>query len=601
MPELIITAFAVNGDKTAPPSLSPTNFVSFQQGYTTDYELALRADNPNAKAVERPIQNYLFNITTDNISFWQRHAYAQWYATMPGGYNLNDKVVRQNDAGDWLPYRSLVEANITDPLTNSVNWEFDYSVTDINTGIPMPSGGAIGSATSLISSPINLNIVTQGTYEIASDTVAAACSNIPVQVGGTAVSGMLECIQWVFSGSSYTVQRFTGRNGFSASRGAINGSFSAWTNTASSYGRSDGTILIGTSTILTGLAGGNSIIWTGNGGTITLPIKSALIPNQFIWIYNRGSTAINIATQNPDLIDTNAGNLNSINLQVGDSLQITVLSAANSYQLIGGTVSLQFSSSLSSQPPIGDNSQRIATTAFVQNTVGNANHVFTFSANATMNIQHIGSLCIFNPGTYTIVLPNPALVPGGIIRTIVNGAGSITLSAFAGTFVIVPNVSSATHQNVYSGEVRELFSDGINWFLTPSTVVINYPIGIAIFFAQNKNPNTLFPGTSWVYTGENRTIRTGLANGSDVLTTGGSDTATLGAGNLPNHVHGISAHIGFVGTAGDLGALNLPNINTYPIGIVDFTLNTNTSATGSSAPFSVANSFIKLMCWYRTA
>lgn len=60
-----------------------------------------------------------------------------------------------------------------------------------------------------------------------------------------------------------------------------------------------------------------------------------------------------------------------------------------------------------------------------------------------------------------------------------------------------------------------------------------YPVGAVLFFAQNKNPNTLFPGTVWNYIGENKTIRLGLQNGSDVLGTGGADTVSLAKANLP--------------------------------------------------------------------
>lgn len=69
-----------------------------------------------------------------------------------------------------------------------------------------------------------------------------------------------------------------------------------------------------------------------------------------------------------------------------------------------------------------------------------------------------------------------------------------------------------------------------------------YPVGIVTWFAQNKDPNTLFPGTTWKYIGENRTIRLASANGSDVMTTGGSDSATIAVGNLPAHGHAFSAN-----------------------------------------------------------
>ncbi|MFW8292724.1 phage tail protein, partial [Klebsiella pneumoniae] len=47
------------------------------------------------------------------------------------------------------------------------------------------------------------------------------------------------------------------------------------------------------------------------------------------------------------------------------------------------------------------------------------------------------------------------------------------------------------------------------------------------------NPNERWPWSQWVYTGENKTIRVGRADGSDVGQTGGSDTVTLQQANLP--------------------------------------------------------------------
>ncbi|WP_249031626.1 phage baseplate protein [Tenebrionicola larvae] len=69
-----------------------------------------------------------------------------------------------------------------------------------------------------------------------------------------------------------------------------------------------------------------------------------------------------------------------------------------------------------------------------------------------------------------------------------------------------------------------------------------YPVGIVTWFAQNKNPNTLFPGTTWKYIGENKTIRLAAANGADVMMTGGADSVRLAVGNLPAHGHTFSAN-----------------------------------------------------------
>ncbi|HBR4103001.1 TPA: phage tail protein [Klebsiella pneumoniae] len=62
---------------------------------------------------------------------------------------------------------------------------------------------------------------------------------------------------------------------------------------------------------------------------------------------------------------------------------------------------------------------------------------------------------------------------------------------------------------------------------------LDNPVGTTRFFNQNLNPNERWPWSQWVYTGENKTIRVGKADGSDVGQTGGSDNVTLQRGNLP--------------------------------------------------------------------
>lgn len=62
---------------------------------------------------------------------------------------------------------------------------------------------------------------------------------------------------------------------------------------------------------------------------------------------------------------------------------------------------------------------------------------------------------------------------------------------------------------------------------------LDNPVGTVKFYAQNINPNERYPWSKWVYTGENKTIRVGKADGSNVGQTGGSDNVTLQQANLP--------------------------------------------------------------------
>ena len=77
------------------------------------------------------------------------------------------------------------------------------------------------------------------------------------------------------------------------------------------------------------------------------------------------------------------------------------------------------------------------------------------------------------------------------------------------------------------------------------------PVGTTRFFNQNLNPNERWPWSQWVYTGENKTIRVANADGSNVGTTGGSDTVTLLRANLP------AVQIGVTGETSEQGQQEL--------------------------------------------
>lgn len=62
---------------------------------------------------------------------------------------------------------------------------------------------------------------------------------------------------------------------------------------------------------------------------------------------------------------------------------------------------------------------------------------------------------------------------------------------------------------------------------------LDNPVGTVRLFAKNVNPNQRWPWSEWVYTGENKTIRVGKADGSNVGQAGGSDNVTLQRANLP--------------------------------------------------------------------
>ena len=163
------------------------------------------------------------------------------------------------------------------------------------------------------------------------------------------------------------------------------------------------------------------------------------------------------------------------------------------------------------------------------------------------------------------------------------------------------------------------------------------PVGTVKFYAQNVNPNERYPWSRWVYTGENKTIRVGKADGSDVATTGGSDTVTIERANLPavqidvsgetseqpeqkltTTRGGIHNHGGVAGKddpweiGGDVRQL----FNPKELGVTDdagehdhevtvpphkHATSGKTANLGEGKSFSVVEAHTLLMCWSRVA
>ncbi|MBG2660848.1 phage tail protein [Klebsiella michiganensis] len=166
---------------------------------------------------------------------------------------------------------------------------------------------------------------------------------------------------------------------------------------------------------------------------------------------------------------------------------------------------------------------------------------------------------------------------------------------------------------------------------------LDNPVGTVKFYAQNVNPNERYPWTEWVYTGEDKSIRVGRADGSNVGATGGNDTATLQKANLPAvqiNVNGetseqpeqtltttrggIHHHGGVAGKddpweiGGDVRQL----FNPKELGVTDdagehdhevtvpahkHTTSGKTDTLGEGKSFSVVEAHTLLMCWARVA
>lgn len=163
------------------------------------------------------------------------------------------------------------------------------------------------------------------------------------------------------------------------------------------------------------------------------------------------------------------------------------------------------------------------------------------------------------------------------------------------------------------------------------------PPGTVRFFAQNIDPNEKWPWSQWTYTGENKTIRVGKADGSNVGQSGGSDNVTLQQANLPavqiditgetseqpekkltTTRGGVHHHGGVAGKddpweiGGDVRQL----FNPKELGVTDdagehehevtlpphkHSTSGKTASLGEGKSFSVVEAHTLLMCWARVA
>lgn len=224
-PDLIIRPFADLGDITVPPQTDASGFVNFQDGYTQFYEISLDSGNPQAKAVERGIQNYLFQALTKNAQAWQNMSRPVWYNTMPGGYDRNAEVIAVDGTGVARPYRSTVSNNSSNPI-NSATWEYIPTPSEIIANIPMRAGGANGSSNMVLTAPADLNTISNGFYLIATDTVAVGSANAP-----SSYAGRFEAISWSSGSTTYTLQVYIDRVGNIFIRSST-GAFTPWTQIA---------------------------------------------------------------------------------------------------------------------------------------------------------------------------------------------------------------------------------------------------------------------------------------------------------------------------------------------------------------------------------
>jgi hypothetical protein len=292
-PDLILQPFAAaatGADITPPPQTSPQGFVNFTNGYTSFYEISLAANNPAAKAVERPIQNYMFNALTKNAQAWQTQGIPPWYSAKPGGYPKNAIVLRTVN-GEDRPYRSLVAANVTDPINTPASWEYWPTAAEALANVPMPSGGPAGPSSMVITAPTNANSLLTGTWAFR-PSAASGSTNMPRDpLTNATAPGTFEALTWLdgtTATSTTTIQRYVDVNGNIFVRRGTNGTFgNAWQLEMPVSEYQKGSYIFG-------ITAGNSAAYTLTLNPFLSSLKDGSVIRVRFHVANSGAATLNV-------------------------------------------------------------------------------------------------------------------------------------------------------------------------------------------------------------------------------------------------------------------------------------------------------------------
>jgi hypothetical protein len=178
---------------------------------------------------------------------------------------------------------------------------------------------------------------------------------------------------------------------------------------------------------------------------------------------NIGSGVITVKCAGADTINSGAGQIASIELQVGATL--TMVGNGDSAWWASGSAQLQYSKVLGSTPAQFDSSKSLATAEFVQREKGSfANSVAIAGGNVTLTAAHVGAR-IEMSANGTLTLPKASTLPKGssILITTSSAVEAAKLALLAGDALAINNVAVASPYTMSMGSDILLVSDGEKW------------------------------------------------------------------------------------------------------------------------------------------
>lgn len=217
-----------------------------------------------------------------------------------------------------------------------------------------------------------------------------------------------------------------------------------------------------TATVLTAAAAG-TLVTTIGAFTVTMPAVSSMPSGSAIHFSNIGSGVVTVNCAGTDTINSGAGQVASIELQVGATL--TMVGNGDSAWWASGSAQLQYSKVFGSTPAQFDNSKFLATTEFVRREKGSfANSVPIAGGNVTLTAAHVGAR-IEMSANGTLTLPRANSLPKGasILITTSSAVEAAKLALMAGDVLAINNVSVASPYTMSMGSDILVVSDGEKW------------------------------------------------------------------------------------------------------------------------------------------
>lgn len=367
--------------------------------------------------------------------------------------------------GIWLGFAGSVSTANSVAMTN----KFAQLASPTFTGIPGAPTAAVGTNTTQLATTA---------YVIGQAATVAPVMNGTAAVGTSTLFARQDHVH-----ASDTTRAPLASPTFTGSPSAPTpAQFDADTSIATtafvqqSVGNNRGIIGVAAGATLTAATHAGAVVGCNATGTVTLPTIASM-PNgsSITLMHNAGANGnVTIAAAGSDKIWVDSSSVASIAIGLNQVLTLTSDGSSGWYiagQNLYGLTPAQF-----------DSSTKLATSAYVQQALGNASGYYYFTASTTLTAVHYG--CYFETATnaITITMPSATVRAGTRMTFWNNNANAVTFSTSGGFYGQFGAAAATVTIPAQASGVLE--SDGTNWCL-------NYLSGIGTTATQFDNSTKL--------------------------------------------------------------------------------------------------------------